>query len=260
MTQGGRLLLSYAQMSAPQRYPMLPGEPPELLVHDEPIQCPYLPGRTARLPLRLPLARLTRAQLDVRLAQGERRQGRLVYRAGCPSCQACEAIRIPVREYRLSKGERRVFRRGQRVIETELARVESDEHRAELYNRHKQLRGLGHDGEPITPAGYAAVLADSCCDSFELRYRVHGALVGVAIVDRGERSLSAVYCYYDPHFASLSPGMYSILYQLELCRRWGLEHLYLGLTIEGCKAMAYKRRYLPHERLVRGQWSRFDRP
>ena len=44
-------------MSAPQRYPMLPGEPPELLVHDEPMQCPYLPEQTARLPLRLPLAR-----------------------------------------------------------------------------------------------------------------------------------------------------------------------------------------------------------
>jgi arginyl-tRNA--protein-N-Asp/Glu arginylyltransferase len=245
-------------MSAPQRYPMLPGEPPELLVHDEPIECPYLPDRTARLPLRLPLARLTRSQLELRLAQGERRQGRLVYRAGCPTCRACEAIRIPVRDYRLSKRERRVFRIGQRRIDTELGPVESDARRAELYNRHKQLRGLGHDGEPMTHAGYAAVLADSCCDSFELRYRIDGKLFGVAIVDRGEHSLSAVYCYYDPSFSALSPGVYSILYQLELCRIWELDYLYLGLTIEGCKAMAYKRRYLPHERLIQGQWLRFD--
>jgi arginyl-tRNA--protein-N-Asp/Glu arginylyltransferase len=81
----------------------------------------------------------------------------------------------------------------------------------------------------------------------------------VAIVDRGERSLSAVYCYYDPTFGRFSPGVYSILYQLELCRRWGLPHLYLGLTIEGCKAMTYKRRYLPHERLIGGEWQRFAR-
>jgi arginine-tRNA-protein transferase len=246
-------------MSAPQRYPMLPGEPPELLVHDEPMQCPYLPEQNARLPLRLPLARLSRAQLDQRLSSGERRQGRLVYRTECPSCDACEPIRIAVREYRPSKTERRVFRRGQREIRTELGKVESDEHRAALYNRHKLLRGLSHDGGPISAAGYAAVLADSCCDSFELRYHVGGELVGVAIVDRGERALSAVYCYYDPTFSGLSLGVYSILYQLELCRRWGLSHLYLGLTIEGCKAMAYKRRYLPHERLIGGQWQRFDR-
>jgi arginyl-tRNA--protein-N-Asp/Glu arginylyltransferase len=246
-------------MSAPQRYPMLAGDPPELLVHDEPMQCPYLPQQTARLPLRLPLSRLNGGQLDARLAGGERRQGRLVYRTGCPSCSACEAIRIPAREYRPSRTERRIFKRGQRVIETEIGKVESDDQRAALYNRHKQLRGLSHDGGPITAAGYAAVLADTCCDTFELRYRVHGELIGIAIVDRGERTLSAVYCYYDPSFGSLSPGVYSVLYQLELCHRWGLSHLYLGLTIEGCKAMAYKRRYLPHERLIGGRWQRFTR-
>src|SRR5438552_4119354 len=144
-------------MSAPPRYPMLPGDPPELLVHDEPMQCPYLPEQTARLPLRLPLSRLSGAQLDLRLAAGERRQGRLVYRTACSDCSACEAIRIPARDYRLSKTERRVFRRGQRSIETEIGGVESDELRAALYNRHKQLRGLTHDGGPISATGYAAV-------------------------------------------------------------------------------------------------------
>jgi arginine-tRNA-protein transferase len=246
-------------MSAPPRYPMLPGDPPELLVHDEPMSCPYLPEQTARLPLRLPLARLTRSQLDSRLRQGERRQGRLVYRAECASCNACEAIRIPVADFAPSKTERRVFRRGQRVIATEVGPVESDELRAELYNRHKRLRGLGSDGGPIGSTAYGAVLADSCCESFELRYRVAGRLIGVAIVDRAESALSAVYCYYDPDYGALSPGVYSILYQLELCRRWGLRHLYLGLTIEGCKAMAYKRGYLPHERLIDGRWHRIER-
>lgn len=240
------------------RYPMLSGDPPELLVHDEPITCPYLPDQTARLPLRLPLVRLSRSQLDQRLRQGERRQGRLVYRAQCPSCSACEAIRIPVADYRLSKTERRVQRRGERLIETEIGTIEADERRASLYNRHKLERGLCHDGGPISAAGYGAVLADSCCESFELRYRVQGTLIGVAIVDRAESALSAVYCYYDPAYAHLSPGVYSILYQLELCRRWGLRYLYLGLTIDACKAMAYKRRYLPHERLINGEWVRVE--
>ena len=68
------------------------------------------------------------------------------------------------------------------------------------------MRGLHHDGGPITPAGYATVLADSCCESFELRYLVGGNLIGVAIVDRGEQSLSAVYCYYDPVYGGAQPG------------------------------------------------------
>jgi arginine-tRNA-protein transferase len=238
---------------------MLLGDPPELLVHDEQITCPYLLDRTARLPLRLPLVRLSRVQLDQRLRHGERRQGRLVYRTQCPSCTACEAIRIPVQAYCPSRTERRVLRRGQRVIDTEIGVVTSDEPRAALYNRHKIGRGLANDGDPLSPSGYSAVLADTCCESFELRYRVDDALIGVAIVDRAESALSAVYCYYDPDYAHLSPGVYSILYQLELCRRWGLEHLYLGLTIDACKAMSYKRRYLPHERLVDGRWVRIER-
>lgn len=245
-------------MSASHRYPLLSGDPPELLVHDEPISCPYLREQTARLPLRLPLARLSRRQLDERLAHGERRQGRLVYRAQCPDCNACEAIRIPVADFRPSKTQRRVLRRGARLIHTELAAVHADERRAALYNKHKFLRGLHHDGGPITPAGYATVLADTCCESFELRYHVGGQLIGVAIVDRGESALSAVYCYYDPAHAALSPGVYSILYQIELCKSWGLSYLYLGLTIEGCKAMTYKRSYLPHERLLDGRWQRIE--
>jgi arginine-tRNA-protein transferase len=247
------------RMSAPPRYPLLPGDPPELLVHDEPIACPYLPEQTARLPLRLPLARLSRRQLDARLGEGERRQGRLVYRAQCEGCSACEAIRIPVAAYRPSRTQRRVFRRGQREIDTELALVGADERRASLYNKHKVQRGLNHDGGVITATAYATVLADTCCETFELRYRVGSELIGIAIVDRGEQSLSAVYCYYDPEYGALSPGVYSILYQLELCRRWGLSYLYLGLTIDGCKAMTYKRAYLPHERLIAGSWQRFER-
>jgi len=246
-------------MSAPPRYPMLPGDPPELLVHDEPMGCPYLPEQQARLPLRLPLARLSGRQLDERLAKGERRQGRLVYRTRCPECRACEAIRLPVADYRLSRGERRVWRRGQGLIETEIGRVECDAERVALYNRHKRLRGLDLREDPISEAGYGAILADSCCDSFELRYRVEGKLIGVAIVDRSDDALSAVYCYYNPDFGWLSPGVYSILEQLECCRRWGLSYLYLGLTIESCRAMTYKLRYRPHQRLIDGCWTTFAR-
>jgi leucyl-tRNA---protein transferase len=239
--------------------PLLPGDPDEVLAHDEPSECPYLPDRVAVLPLRLPLEPLTRERLERRLAQGERRQGRLVYRAECPTCQLCEAIRVPVARFRPSRTQRRVFARGQREIETTCGPVETTRERVALYNRHKLLRGLGADDTELGLDGYAALLAATCCESFELRYHVAGRLMGVAIVDRAVRSLSAVYCYYDPDCAALSPGTYSILYQIELCRREGLDYLYLGLTVDGCKAMAYKSTYLPHERRVAGRWASVER-
>jgi arginine-tRNA-protein transferase len=136
---------------------------------------------------------------------------------------------------------------------------ESDSERVALYNHHKAMRGLDDGQAPIDEEGYQDFLVSSCCDSFELRYRHQGQLVGLAIADRGARSLSAVYCSYDPAFARYSIGTYSILKQVELCRSWSLTHLYLGLYIGDCDRMRYKSRFTPHERLLDGQWVGFDR-
>ena len=47
----------------------------EQLVHDQPEDCPYLEGRTARMPLRWQLRALSGEELDAALAAGDRRDG-----------------------------------------------------------------------------------------------------------------------------------------------------------------------------------------
>lgn len=240
--------------------PLLPGNPPELVVYDKPGRCPYLAGRVAHLPLRLPVLPLTRKQLDEHLGEGDRRQGFVLYRTACATCQACEPIRIDVPLFQPNRAQRRIRRRGQDNFRVELGPAFCDEKRVALYNLHKRARGLTDGQAPIDARGYADFLVSTCCESFELRYWVGSELAGVAITDRAEDSLSAVYCYYDPRFERLSPGAFSILEQIQLCRRWGLRYLYLGLYIAECSAMQYKAHYLPHERLLDGRWVRFERP
>ena len=238
----------------------LDADPLELTVFDEPSPCPYLPDQTARMPLRIPLRPLTRAEFDRRLATGNRRQGRLLYRTQCPSCEACEPIRVLVSDFAPGRTQRRVLRQGAQAFEVELGAPETTRERVALYNRHKRGRNLMRDDGPLGAAGYEAFLVETCCETFEIRYRVEGRLAGVAVVDRGEQSLSAVYSYYDPEYEHLSPGVFSILTQIELCRRWELPYLYLGLYVAGCSRMVYKGSYLPHERLLGGRWQRFDGP
>ena len=84
-----------------------------------------------------------------------------------------------------------------------------DSRRLWLYNAHKQARGLSDGQPPIDAEGYRDFLVSTCCDSFELRYRLDGELMGVAIVDRSRHALSAVYCYYDPDCERLSIGTFS---------------------------------------------------
>jgi len=239
-------------------YRVLPGSPPELVVYDEPQPCPYLDGRVARLPLRIPARPLTRLELDQRLCSGDRRQGIFLYHTSCPDCSACEPIRIDVQEFRFGRTHRRVLARGNRDLSVEMGPALADERRIELYNRHKQLRGLGSGRSQIDFDGYREFLVLSSCESFELRYSLGGEMIAVALVDRAESGLSAVYCYYDPAYEELSLGTYSILKQIELCREWGLRYLYLGLYIGESQRMRYKARFLPHERLLNGQWQRFD--
>jgi arginine-tRNA-protein transferase len=228
------------------------------VVYDEPQPCPYLDGYVARLPLRIPARPLTRAELEQRLSAGDRRQGIFLYHTSCPSCRACEPIRLDVARFRAGRTHRRVLTQGNRLLRTELGPALVDERRIELYNRHKQMRGLGSGRAPIDFDGYREFLVLSSCETFELRYHLGEKLVGVALVDRSETALSAVYCYYDPSHARLGLGTYSILKQLELCRSWGLSHLYLGLYIEGSEHMRYKARFLPHERLLDGHWVVFE--
>ncbi len=71
-----------------------------LVVANETEACPYLPGRAMCLPLRMPLSRLGPEQFDQQLAEGDRRTGPLLYRPQCPTCDACEAIRVPVDRFR----------------------------------------------------------------------------------------------------------------------------------------------------------------
>lgn len=238
---------------------VLPGSPPELVVYDKPGPCPYFADRVARLPLRLPARSLRRDELDARLATGDRRQGLVLYRTACPSCDACEPIRIDVGSFELSRTHRRIVKRATSELQVEIGVPEADERRVELYNRHKRGRGLTDRQEPIDLDGYRDFLGSTCCETIELRYVRQGQLIGVAVVDRGLDSLSAVYCYYDPAYEKLSPGTFSILKQLELCQSWGLRYLYLGLYIADSEVMRYKARFLPHERLLNGVWQPFAR-
>jgi len=233
--------------------------PPERLVYDELTRCPYLAGQTARLPMRLPSRKLTPEELSRRLHAGDRREGVLLYRPRCPTCCACEPLRIDVTEFVPTKTQRRVLRRGNLVLQTKIGRPTVTLDRVVLYNRHKVGRGLLFGNDLIDSNGYVQFLVETCVDSVEITYRLNGKLVGVAVADRASDSLSAVYCYYDPRYSRVSPGVYSILKQIEFCRQWGLRYLYLGLYVAGSRTMEYKSLYLPNERLINGAWRRFEK-
>ncbi len=234
--------------------------PPELVVHDEEEACQYVAGRRARQPLRLPVRGLTPAEFDQRLEAGDRRAGRLLYTQACPACSACEPIRVDVRAFVPSRSQRRAQDKASAAVTTRIGPVEVDDRRVALYLEHLHKRGLARRAdESIDAREYASAFVASCVGGFELRYFIGDEMVGLAVTDQGERSLSAVYTAWDPAYEALSLGTYSILTQIALARKAGLDWVYLGLTIKDSPPMTYKTRFLPHERRIGGVWKRFER-
>ena len=112
----------------------------ELVVYDSEEDCPYLPGQAAKMPLRRPLETLSGDQFDERLACGDRRTGFFLYNTQCEGCCACEAIRLPLAEFEMSRSQRRVWRKGQH-LELRVQTPVVDDERVRLFNRHRRLRG-----------------------------------------------------------------------------------------------------------------------
>ena len=208
--------------------------------------CPYLPGREATL--RFGNGRLVGRYYQQLLDWGYRRNGVYVYRPVCRSCRECWVLRVPVRTFRMSKSQRRVWNKGQGQFEVEWGSCRYTAEKAALYERYLSYQH-GTDEGPVDEARYSAFLVDSCLpyETLEVQYRIGGRLAGVGIVDKLERALSTVYFYFDPEYAGLSPGTWSALYEIHLARKWGLAHYYLGYFIPGCGAMNYKARFQPCE-------------
>lgn len=208
--------------------------------------CPYLPDKKARSEA-YSVDQLEGAAYERLLTRGFRRSGRVVYRPRCRGCQECRQMRIPVASFQPTRSMRRVMRRNADVI-VEEGRLAADHEKFTIYGRYLQAQ---HD-EPMARnyESFCDFLYDSSMETCEFRYRLNGRLIGVSIADHLPLGLSSVYMYFDPEFAGRSPGTFSVLWEIDYCRRAGLAYYYIGFYVAGSSKMSYKARFRPNEVLV----------
>ena len=228
----------------------------ERIVYEDLDPCPYIEGETSRMPLRWQFRKLTPAAFDESLAGGDRRVGQMLYRTQCPNCQACEPIRIPVQDFARSKSQRKKWRKGAEVV-VEVGSPLFTHEKLSMYNRHKRERSLSQNDRIMSQDGYEGWFIRTCTDTKEFRYYYRQKLVGISILDVGDRDISSVYFFFDPDYSHLSLGTYSALYEIEWMRQHNMRYYYLGLYVESCSHLNYKAQYFPHERLIKGNWVSF---
>lgn len=219
---------------------------PVLLDHGA---CPYLPGRDWQ-SASMHVETIEPGEFESLLEAGFRRCGQEFYVPRCSTCSECIPIRIPVDRFRPSRSQRRAWR-GNQDLEVELGEPGYTEEKLSLYRRFL----AGKFGREKLPGRqeYDYFLGFSFGNTVEFRYRLEGRLVGLGVVDATPRAASSVYFAYDPDLSRRRLGTFSVVYEVEWCRRTGREHLYLGLYVAGCRSMSYKALFREHELLLPGR-------
>lgn len=239
---------------------MHPSEPPFLRIQfylTAPYPCSYLEGREARSQVAAPAHLIGGAAYSRLIREGFRRSGHYTYRPHCHGCRLCVPARVDVGGFQPTRSQKRNFRRNQSLSARILALEFHAEHYA-LYRCYQRARHTGGGMDIDDSEQYTQFLLSSLVDTSLVEFRDGDKLVMVAVVDRVDDGLSAVYTFFDPELEKRGLGTYAVLWQIELARRLGLPYVYLGYWIRESRKMAYKSNYHPLQGLVDGVWRELE--
>lgn len=220
---------------------------------------------------------------------GWRRSGSFLYKPVMhKTCCPQYTIRLNVRTFAISKGQKLVRRRFERYLSTgsilaptdatetadqpssastaaahsfaiETVKPECTDEVFALYKRY-QVAVHGDDPAELTEEAFTRFLCEtplftdatdeaSAFGTYHQLYRIDGALVAVSVVDVLPSGLSSVYLFYDPAHRQLVLGKVSALQDIAFCLERGLAYYYMGFYIHSCAKMRYKAEFSPSELL-----------
>lgn len=214
------------------------------LYQTAPHPCPYLHQNTSINLIIDPDYDVDQPMYDRLLEHGFRRNGNLYYRPFCNDCFECRSVRIEVKAFNASRGQRRIKRRNA-DLKIEIQPTAFVEEQFRLYLRYQAGRHAGDSMDDPDPEKYHRFLIESRVHSFSILFRLNDDLIAVAIVDKLNNGLSAVYTFFDPQHSKRSLGTYAILSQVAMANNLNLDWVYLGYWIKSSRKMSYKVNFQP---------------
>lgn len=188
--------------------------------------------------------------LNQKLTQrGWRRFGEYYSRPNCVACKACLSLRIDAANYKFSKSARRTIRKNKNtkiLIQTPTLSI----NHLRLYDKYhahmEKKKGWKHYS--LTPNSYYELYVRGAMKfGKEILYFIDNKLVGVDLVDILSDGISSIYFFYDPDYAHLSLGRFSMYQQIFIAQTRKLPWIYVGYYVEECSSLSYKGDYKPHE-------------
>jgi len=206
--------------------------------------CSYLSDRSSASVFADPDGTMTNEIYSVLINHGFRRSANFVYRPHCPTCSACKPARVPVRQFKPNRNQKRVWGRNTDISIKETP-AEFNEEQFELYCKYIHNRHTGGEMDHTDKNRYLEFLTSDWCDTIFYEFRRDNKLVAVAVTDNLREGLSALYTFFDPDYAKDSLGTLAILWQIEKAKDMRKPWLYLGYWIEESDKMRYKKNFSP---------------
>jgi arginyl-tRNA--protein-N-Asp/Glu arginylyltransferase len=223
--------------------------------------CPYLPGRTERKVFARLSGTLAQPLNEALTHSGFRRSQSIAYRPACEGCSACVSVRIVAGEMASSRSQKRILRRNDDLVRSEVA-AEATREQFALLRTYLDSRHAGGGMSDMGLFDYVAMVEETPVSTHIVEYRRRGedgepgALVACALSDVLRDGLSMVYSFFHPGEDARSLGTYMILDHVRTARMRGFQHVYLGYWVQGSEKMDYKARFRPMEALGREGWER----
>jgi arginyl-tRNA--protein-N-Asp/Glu arginylyltransferase len=225
---------------------------PLFLTHEHP--CSYLDGEIAQTAFVQTSFHTLPSIYPKLIAKGFRRSGNEVYITHCARCSACIPARLEVAKFKASRKQKRCWKKNINTQAIVKPPVFEQAH-YDMYLRYQNIRHNEGSMAHSSPDEYLNFLSSTWCNTQFIEFSINNELAGVAVIDRLDNALSAVYTFFEPKFSSYSLGVYAVLWQIEQAKLQHREFLYLGFWIENCKKMSYKIEYRPIQLLMNNVWT-----
>ena len=212
--------------------------------------CAYLDGKSVRMNYRYVFHSNTNFNTTV-VQRGWRRFGKYYFYPICQGCNECKSLRVAIKGFKPSKSQRKAINRNKETKLVVQKPTVTPQH-LDLYNKYhawKRDKDAWKGGK-ITPKEYLENFAEGPHNfGKEILYFIDSKLVGVDLIDIVDDGISSIYFFYDPDYARYSLGTYSLLKQIDIAKELGLNWIYLGYWVDGCKAFEYKTNFTPLQML-----------
>jgi arginine-tRNA-protein transferase len=218
--------------------------------------CPYLPGRTERKVFARLSGTLAQPLSEALTNSGFRRSQSIAYRPACDGCSACVSVRIVAGEFSPARSQKRIARRNEDLLRTEVP-AEATREQFALLRTYLDSRHSGGGMSDMGLFDYVAMVEETPVNTHIVEYRrADGTLVACALTDVLRDGLSMVYSFFHPGEVTRSLGTAMILDHVRAARARELSYVYLGYWVQGSDKMDYKARFQPLEALGRDGWAR----